>query len=256
MIVALTALLVSLGGVAGAAAGAIGPNGIANNAIQARHIAPNAVGASEVASNAITAAEIKANAIQESEVAAGAIRTSEIADDAITAADLAERAVAPENLRAMPGASVTRVGNADLYFNGPITPCTFWLPRWNVTDGRSSHSVFVSTSDTTRQYLTAVRDGVWNVSASVAWDTDATGYRRVRFIVDPVTGSNYELVAVKNAASSAGLTQNATATLEAEAGTMIFVVPESCDHPQFDPPGFSETEQSRFSASWAAPLED
>jgi hypothetical protein len=247
MVVAVTALVVALGGVAGAQAGLIGPNQLANNAVQTRHIAGNAVTTTDIAGNAVTAADIKNGTIATADLATGAVRSADIAPGAVT----------PDRIAGGPSVAATRIGNADAGGSGvliPNAPCAnFVLPKWSTTNGHDTGG-FLHSSGT---YLVVPRDGIYSVSVTIPWDDTPGGWRFVGVGIDPTVGPSSTIGQARADALTAtdgneGLVQTVQGTVEARAGDTIGVGLTSCWHTASV--GFATDTPAQLNADWVRPL--
>lgn len=162
--------------------------GPADDSITSAKIAADAVTSSEIATDAVGTAEIAANAVGSSEIAADAVGSSEIAAQAVGTSELADGGVSPAKLAEVPHAAVYNGGSSQSIPNA-VVGGTAVLFQDEDFDTQGMHD------STNKDRLTATRDGVYAVTASIPFLPNGVGNRSLS--IRKNNGSSAAIVTAK-----------------------------------------------------------
>lgn len=215
MVISVLALFIALGGTATALKGknTVFSDDIKNGQVKTKDLADNAVAGDKIADGAILNRHFAPGIITSDVIAPSAITSEKIAPEAIGSREIADGAIGPDQVDpATPAASVTHSADQSISA-GPATTLAF---DTEVFDTASVHSASPNSC------LTPPVDGVYDISANVAWAARNNGFRQV-FLVK---GANVLAQDATDALSDGGsqTVQNVSATVALEDGDCIQVV--------------------------------
>jgi hypothetical protein len=143
---------------------------LGNGVVTAAKIAPGVLTAPTLSDGAVTTAKLLAGAVTTDRLADEAVTNPKIATGAVNAAKLADGSVTTNKVGARPSVRVGRSTNQSIPGNASFNEIAFDVERF---DPGNLHDVPLD------KRLTASTPGLYLISGSLTWESNATGAREV-----------------------------------------------------------------------------
>ncbi|MGH2428163.1 MAG: hypothetical protein ACRDGV_04645 [Candidatus Limnocylindria bacterium] len=203
---------------------------IVDGEVKNKDLAADAVGSGKIADRQVKNADLSIGASSSNTIADRGIKGIDVALDTLSGEHIADGSLGTDELAgSIPAARVTHTTSQSIHAETALTALSFNTERY---DTANMHD---PASDTE---LTAPVDGIYAITAQVAWEGNSTGHRLVGFRVDgsrfiafervqPVSqGTNQEVTTQAHLQAGEAVQAVVSQTNSTDAALDIFALPE------------------------------
>jgi hypothetical protein len=168
----------------------------------------------DLGTTAVTNAKLGNNSVRTGKVVDNNLLGADLLDGTVATADLANGAVTPAKFGATPAARVQKTGNQTIPHNTGSIALSF--------DQEDFDTANLHDNTTNNSRLTAPINGVYQVSAGVAWASNTVGTRVLDIVVNGPAGNDYAASYIP--ATGISPRQSTSALVKLTAGQFVVAV--------------------------------